>query len=68
MVDMVKITWRIMTGLGKHKPDDEYICSEFVDKCFKEMGIALERGSGGFIFPEHIAADKNIDPLFELSI
>ena len=65
VVDMVKITWRIMMGLGEHKPDDEYICSEFVDKCFKEIGITLERGPGGFIYPEHIAADQNVEPLFE---
>lgn len=64
--DIVKIAWRIVTGLGEHKPNDEYICSEFVDKCFKEIGITLERGDSGFIYPEHIAADQNVEPLFEL--
>ena len=62
-----KIMWRITTGLGKHKTDNEYICSEFVDECFQEIGITLERDQNGFIFPEHIAADQNVDPLFEFS-
>lgn len=65
MVDIVKIAWRIIIGSGEHDPDDEYICSEFVDKCFNKIDITLERGEGGFIYPEHIAADQNIEPLFE---
>lgn len=66
--DIAKIAWRITTGLGKHKKDNEYICSEFVDECFHEIGIPLNRGKKGFIFPEHIAADKNVVPLYEFSI
>lgn len=63
-----KIILRITTGIGKHKTDNEYICSEFIDECFKEIEIVFERDKKGFIFPEHIAADPNVDPLFEFSL
>lgn len=62
-----KIVARIGLGIGRHKEDDEYMCSEFVDECFKELGIELSRDSKGFIFPEHIAADVKVKALFEVS-
>ena len=62
-----RIVARIGLGLGRHKDDEEYMCSEFVDECFKEMGIGLSRDPMGFIFPEHIAADLNVKALFEVS-
>lgn len=62
-----KIVARIGLGIGRHKSDDEYMCSEFVDECFKELGIELSRDSKGFIFPEHIASDVNVKALFEVS-
>ncbi|UOB81992.1 hypothetical protein MQW34_27985 (plasmid) [Bacillus sp. ZJS3] len=64
--EIAKIVARIGLGLGRHTDDDEYICSEFVDKCFKELELELSRDQMGFIFPEHIAADPNIKPLFEI--
>jgi hypothetical protein len=65
--EIAKIVSRIGLGIGRHRDDDEYICSEFVDECFKQLEIELSRDSRGFIFPEHIAADPNIKPLFEIS-
>ena len=64
--DMIaQIVARIGLGIGRH--GDEYICSEFVDKCFKELEIEFSRDQMGFIYPEHIAADSNIKPLFGIS-
>ena len=65
--EIAKIVARISLGLGRHKDDYEYMCSEFVDECFKQMEIELSRDSMGFIYPEHIAADPNVKPLFEIS-
>lgn len=64
--EIAKIASRIGLGIGKHNDDYEYTCSEFVDECFRHLEIELSRDSRGFIFPEHIAADPNIKPLFEI--
>ncbi|QPW51563.1 hypothetical protein G9298_28185 (plasmid) [Bacillus thuringiensis] len=65
--EIAKIVARIGLGIGRHKDDNEYICSEFVEACFRELEIELLHDQKGFIFPEHIAADSNIKPLFEVS-
>lgn len=65
--EIAKILARVTIGFGKHGDNDAYICSEFVDVCFKEIGITFPRDSKGFIFPEHIASDINVSPLFEIT-
>ncbi|PER84886.1 hypothetical protein CN498_23380 [Bacillus thuringiensis] len=65
--EIAQIIARIGLGIGKHHDNNEYICSEFVDECFKHLKIEFPRDQSGFIFPEHIAADLNIKPLFEIS-
>ncbi|MGE8038104.1 YiiX/YebB-like N1pC/P60 family cysteine hydrolase [Lysinibacillus sp. NPDC093692] len=64
--EIAKIVARIGLNVGKHQDNDEYICSEFVDVCFKQIKIEFPRDQGGFIYPEHIAKDSNIQPLFEI--
>lgn len=64
--EITKIIARITIGLGKHGDNDAYICSEFDDNCFREIGIVFPRDSRGFIFPEHIAADASLEALFEI--
>ncbi|WP_074594522.1 YiiX/YebB-like N1pC/P60 family cysteine hydrolase [Bacillus cereus] len=64
--EIAKIVARIGLGIGRHKDDDEYICSEFVDECFKQLEIEFLRDSMGYILPEHIAADSNVKPLFRI--
>lgn len=65
--EIAKIVARIGLGIGRHRDDYEYMCSEFVDECFKQLEIELSRDPKGFIFPEHIAADPNVKPLFEIT-
>jgi len=65
-VEIAKIVARIGLEVGKHQDNNEYICSEFVDICFKQIEIEFPRDPGGFIYPEHIAQDSNIQPLFEI--
>lgn len=64
--EIARIVARVGLGVGKHKDDKAYICSEFVDECFKQMGIKFLRDAKGFIFPEHIAADSKVRPLFKI--
>jgi hypothetical protein len=64
--ELVRILTRIKLGIGRHKENEEYICSEFVDQCFKQIGVRFPRTKEGFIYPEHIAADPHIYPMFEL--
>lgn len=64
--EIAKIFARISLGIGRHSDDQEYICSEFVEECFKQLEIELLHDSKGFIYPEHIAADPNVKPLFEI--
>jgi len=66
MEEIAQILARITIGLGKHSDNNTYICSEFVDVCFRDIGINFPRDPKGFIFPEHIAADTNVTPLWEL--
>ncbi|WP_082220386.1 YiiX/YebB-like N1pC/P60 family cysteine hydrolase [Domibacillus robiginosus] len=65
--ELVRILTRIKLGIGRHKENDEYICSEFVDLCFKQIGIEFPRTKEGFIYPEHIAADPNVYPMFQIA-
>ncbi|MCU5605986.1 YiiX/YebB-like N1pC/P60 family cysteine hydrolase [Bacillus cereus] len=65
--EIAKVAARISLGIGRHRDDDEYICSEFVEACFKKLEIEFSHDQKGFIFPEHIAADSNIKPLFRIS-
>ncbi len=65
--EIAQILARVTIGLGRHSDNDAYICSEFVDICFREIGIDFPRDSRGFIFPEHIAADENVSALFEIT-
>ena len=65
--EIAQIVARIGLGIGKHENDKDYICSEFVETCFKELEIELLYDDKGFIVPEHIAADSNVKPLFEIT-
>lgn len=65
--EIAQIVARIGLGIGRHKDDDEYICSEFVEKCFNELGIEFSIDEKGFIFPEQIASDSEVKPLYRIS-
>lgn len=65
--EMFEILARITIGLGRHEDDAAYICSEFVERCFREIGILFQRDPKDYIFPEHIAADPNVQALWEIA-
>lgn len=64
--EIAQILARVTMGLGSHKDNNSYICSEFVDLCFKEIGIYFQVNAGNFIFPENIASDPHINPICEI--
>jgi len=68
--EIAKIAARIMASkipftpkqMKKIKPDEEFICSEYVARCYEKVGIEIEWNEKGFISPADFAAD----PKFEL--
>lgn len=55
-----KILARVALGRGRHKPDNEYICSELVHECYKMAGVELNRDRRGFISPQNIWDDERV--------
>jgi hypothetical protein len=64
--EMVKIAARIALGwFGVRLPrmletDDEYICSEYVGRCYEAVGIKVPWDGRGFLAPSDFAADPKL--------
>jgi hypothetical protein len=64
--EILKIAARILLGRTKTKtpsrlaPHDEYICSEYVAKCFEVLGIEIAWDGAGFIAPADFARDPKM--------
>jgi hypothetical protein len=64
--EVLKIALRIIVGrFNRHMPkslgaDDEYICSEYVAKCFEKIEIQILWDGLGFIAPADFALDPHI--------
>ncbi|MFO0793341.1 MAG: YiiX/YebB-like N1pC/P60 family cysteine hydrolase [Candidatus Brocadiaceae bacterium] len=66
-MELAQIVLRLIAKTGKHKENDAYICSDFVTACFEQIGVQFSKDEKGFIFPEHIASDPNVTPLFKIT-
>jgi hypothetical protein len=70
--EIVKIGLRIAAGRWNRKtprplrPDNEMICSEYVDKCFRAAGVDIPWDGLGFIAPCDIAADPQVRAIARL--
>ena len=59
--EITKIALRIAAGAlnlrvpGRLDPDDEFICSEYVAKCYAQIGIEIPWDGRGFVAPVDIA-------------
>jgi hypothetical protein len=42
------------------KPKDEFICSEYVDRCYRTVGVEIPWDGKGFIAPADIASDPKV--------
>ena len=64
--EIVKIATRIVFGrFDRHmpqrlRPKDEFICSEYVDRCYRKVGVEIRWNGRGFISPADIANDSNV--------
>lgn len=64
--EIVKIGMRIAFGrTGRETPTplrakDEFICSEYVDRCYRRVGVKIEWDGLGFIAPSDIADDPRV--------
>lgn len=67
--EIAKIAARILASkipftkkqLKKIEPDREFICSEYVARCFEHVGLPIQWNQLGFIAPSDFAADSNFD-------
>lgn len=54
------------TGRFEYVENDEFLCSEFVAKCYAGVGIDYPGDGRGFVAPEHIAMSEHVDVLVEI--
>ena len=70
--ETVKIGLRIALGrLNATMPalivaDDEYICSEYVAKCYESVGLPIAWNGNGFITPADIADDPHVNAVAQI--
>jgi len=64
--DVLTFLWQGNTGRELHVDDEEFLCSEFVAKCFRKVSIAYPDDGHGFIAPEHIAMSEHVQALVEI--
>ncbi|MDQ0484277.1 YiiX/YebB-like N1pC/P60 family cysteine hydrolase [Guptibacillus hwajinpoensis] len=64
--EIVKILASVVIGDLTSIPNDKYICSEFIQECYKKAGIFFQDDGRGFIYPKHISKDPSVQPLYEL--
>ena len=59
-----RIVARIGLGIGrKQVHDNSYICSELVYECLKRAGVTIKYNGSGFVSPEDIWRDRNLQLL-----
>lgn len=61
--EIANIVARIALGRGKRKRDREYICSELVYECFASAGKPFAWNEKGFISPEDVWTDRQVELL-----
>jgi uncharacterized protein YycO len=61
-----RIIERIQKGEGKAVRDEAYMCSELIYECFLKIGIEIPYNRLGFISPQDIWIDKNIEVIAEI--
>ena len=70
--EVIKIAARIAVGRIDRRmpkslgPDDEFICSEYVARCFQTIGIQIAWDGLGFIAPADFARDPKIHAVAQI--
>ena len=71
--ELARITARIVGSFigfkkGEIKRNEEYICSEYVFECYKQLGLNIAYDKRGFVAPADFANDANMRLLWELDV
>lgn len=71
--EIARITARIVGSFigfkkGEIKRNEEYICSEYVFECYKQLGLNIAHNKLGFVAPADFANDANMQLLWELDV
>jgi hypothetical protein len=71
--EIARITARIVGSFigfkkGEIKRNEEYICSEYVFECYKQLGLNIAYDKRGFVAPADFANDANMRLLWELDV
>ena len=72
--EILKIAARVALGRRRKPlppmlaPDDEFICSEYVAKCFEQVGIRIPWDGKGYMAPGDIAADPKVEAIAQFAI
>ncbi len=71
--EIARITARIVGAFigfkkGEIKRNEEYICSEYVFECYKQLGLNIAYDKRGFVAPADFANDANMRLLWELDV
>ena len=70
--EITKIGLRIAAGAlnlrvpGRLDPDDEFICSEYVAKCYERIGVLIPWDGRGFIAPVDIAKAEPVQAIAQI--
>jgi hypothetical protein len=67
--EIAKIAARILASkvpftkkqMKKIEPDREFICSEYVARCYEHVGLDIQWNQLGFVAPSDFAADTNFE-------
>jgi hypothetical protein len=51
---------------GRLSPDDEFICSEYVARCYERIGLPVPWDGLGFIAPADFARDPALAPVAQI--
>jgi uncharacterized protein YycO len=66
LAEIKRIIERIQKGKGKIIRDEAYMCSELVYECFAKVGIEIPYNELGFISPQDIWIEENIQVIAEI--
>jgi hypothetical protein len=71
-LETAKIALRVAAGRlnvrmpGRLSPDDEFVCSEYVARCYERIGLPVPWDGLGFVAPADFAADPQLSAVAQI--
>ena len=63
--EIIRIAFRILFKISRHKRDRKYVCSELVYDCFDEIGVPFKLRDE-YVSPDDIWLDEQVQPKYRL--